>query len=67
MKLLHRVRNQLVGERIALINQLRAILLEIGQVVLQGRAKLAACLNDLLDTDCDLGITPRMRILVAAV
>ncbi len=41
---LHRVRAQLVGERTALMNQVRAILLERGYVVAQGWAKLAACL-----------------------
>ena len=61
---LHRVRDQLVGERTALMNQIRAILLERGHTVPQGRAKLAACLNTLLDPDTDSDITPRMRSLV---
>src|ERR671932_1888549 len=34
MQTLHRVRDQLVGERTALMNQIRAILLERGHVVL---------------------------------
>ena len=51
MQTLHRVRDQLVGERTALMNQIRAILLERGHVVPQGRAKLAACLDSLLDTE----------------
>ena len=41
MQTLHRARDRLVGERTALINQLRAILLERGIVVPQGRYKLA--------------------------
>src|SRR5919202_802470 len=41
LRTLHRVRGRLVGQRTALINQLRAVLLERGVVVPQGRAKLA--------------------------
>ena len=40
MQTLHRARDRLVGERTALINQLRAVLLERGLVVPQGRPKL---------------------------
>lgn len=40
MQTLHRSRDRLVGERTALINQLRAILLERGLVVPQGKRKL---------------------------
>ena len=64
---LHRVRGQLVGERTALMNQVRVILLERGHVVAQRRAKLAACLNELLDTEAGSSLTVRMRTLVAAV
>ena len=64
---LHRVRDQLVGERTALMNQVRAILLEHGYVVAQGRAKLAACLTELLDTEAGSSLTARMRTLVAEV
>lgn len=67
MQTLHRVRDQLVGERTALMNQVRAILLERGHVVAQGRAKLAACLAELLDTEAGSSLTPRMRTLVAEV
>src|ERR1700710_1768693 len=45
MQTLHRVRDQLVGERTALMNQIRAILLERGHVIPQGRARLASCLD----------------------
>ena len=38
---LHRSRDRLVGERTALINQLRAILLERGMVAPKGKRKLA--------------------------
>src|SRR5437016_10734474 len=40
MQSLHRARDRLVGERTALINQLRAILLERGIVIPKGRRKL---------------------------
>ena len=67
MQTLHRVRDQLVGERAALMNQIRAVLLERGHIVPQGRAKLAACPNNLLDPEVDPDFTPRMRSLVADV
>jgi transposase len=40
MQTLHRARDRLVGERTALINQLRAVLLERVITVAQGRRKL---------------------------
>jgi transposase len=40
-QILHRARTRLVGERTALINQLRAMLLERGIVVAKGRQRLA--------------------------
>ena len=67
MQTLHRVRGQLLGERTALTNQICAVLLERGHVTPQGRAKLAACLAALLDTDAGTSLTPRMRTLVAEV
>jgi transposase len=42
---LHRVRDRLVGERTALINQLRAVLLERGITIPQGRRKLEGHLS----------------------
>jgi transposase len=45
MQTLHRARDRLVAERTALINQLRAILLERGLTVPQGRRKLEIWLN----------------------
>jgi transposase len=45
MQTLHRARDRRVGERTALINQLRAILLERGITVPQGRHKLAKHLD----------------------
>ena len=46
---LHRVRDRLVGERTALLNQLRAVLLERGITAPQGRRKLEQVLAALLD------------------
>ena len=48
MQTLHRARDQVVRERTSLMNQLRAVLLERGVVVPQGRAKLRARITDLL-------------------
>ena len=48
---LHRVRDRLVGERTALINQLRAVLLERGITIPQGRRKLERHLAALLASD----------------
>ena len=67
MQTLHRVQDQLVGERTTLMNQIRAVLLERGHIVPQGRAKLAASLESLLDTEAVSDLTPRMRSLVADV
>jgi transposase len=48
MQTLHRARDQAVRERTSLINQLRAVLLERGVVVPQGRARLRVRVTDLL-------------------
>jgi transposase len=47
MQTLHRVRDRAVGERTSLMNQLRALLLERGVIVPQGRAKLRLRLTEL--------------------
>ncbi len=49
MQSLHRVWDRLVGERTALMNQLRAVLLERGIAVPQGRRKLEQHLAAMLD------------------
>jgi transposase len=64
MQTLHRVRDRLVGERTALINQLRAILLERGVTVAQGRRKLEQNLATMLDDDNEAALGPRMRQLI---
>ena len=67
MQTLHRSRDRLVGERTALINQLRAILLERGMVAPQGKRKLEQFLSVLMDEQDGAGLSPRMVILVADV
>src|ERR1700730_904059 len=49
MQTLHRSRDRLVGDRTALINQFRAILLERGIVAPQGKRKLEQFLVELMD------------------
>jgi transposase len=56
MQSLHRVRDRLVGARTALMNQLRALLLERGISVPQGRRKLeqhltGICSSPLIDSE----------------
>lgn len=63
---LHRVRSRLVGARKTLMNQLRAILLERGYVIPQGRRKLQQVVDDLL-ADPAFAVSPRVRELVAEI
>jgi transposase len=65
MQTLHRSRDRLVGERTALINQLRAILLERGIVVPKGKRELELALVGLMDEREGDALTARMRILIA--
>jgi transposase len=65
MQSLHRARSRLVGERTALINQLRAALLERGITVPQGRRRLERFLELVLDReDVPLSLSPRIRLLI---
>src|ERR1700748_1885297 len=64
MQTLHRARDRLVGERTALINQIRAILLERGIVVPQGRGKLERDLAILLGENQGAGLSPRVAKLI---
>ena len=64
MQTLHRSRDRLVAERTALINQLRAILLERGITVAQGKRKLELYVSALLDQENDVLLSPRMRVLI---
>jgi transposase len=61
---LHRSRDRLVGERTALINQLRAILLERGMAAPKGKRKLEQFLIVLMDEQGGVGLSPRMILLV---
>jgi transposase len=63
MQSLHRARDRLVGERTALINQLRGLLLERGIVVPKGRRKLEVYLDQLMRTD-PASLGTRIRILI---
>ena len=66
MQSLHRVRDRLVGERTALLNQLRAVLLERGSPAPQGRRKLEQALAALLDAEDGptAALSPRIRALL---
>jgi transposase len=61
---LHRVRGRLVAERTALINQLRALLLERGITAPQGRRKVERLLPEIL-ADEGNGLGTRLRRLLA--
>lgn len=65
LQTLHRARDRLVGERTALINQLRAILLERGVVVAKGKRNLEKFLAGLSEGADDHGLSERMRSLIA--
>ena len=65
MQSLHRARSRLVGERTALINQLRAALLERGITVPQGRRRLERFLELIPDReDAPPLLSPRIRLLI---
>ena len=64
MQTLHRVRDRLVGERTALLNQLRAVLLERGIAIPQGRRKLEQHLDAMLGGPEWADVAPRMRRLL---
>ena len=61
---LHRARDRLVGERTALINQLRAVLLERGITIPQGRRKLEQHLEAMMVSDGAHALSPRIRQLI---
>ena len=60
---LHRVRDRLVGQRTALMNQLRAVLLERGIAIPQGRRRLEQHLAVILKGDGVL-LSSRLRSLI---
>ncbi len=65
-QILHRARSRLVGQRTALINQLRAVLLERGIVVAKGRRRLEEYLALMFDDAAEpsLTLSPRTRLLI---
>jgi transposase len=63
MQSLHRVRDRLVGERTALINQVRALLMERGIVAPQGRRKFEQQLAVILESN-DVRLSPRIQSLI---
>src|ERR1700704_2163170 len=63
MPSLHRARDRLGGGGPALINQLRAVLLERGTVVPQGRRKLERYVDALLAEE-EIRLSPRIGLLV---
>ena len=60
--LLHKILERRIGQRTALINQLRGLLGEYGIVIAQGKEKLKAALPHLLE-DADNGLTVTAREL----
>lgn len=66
MQILHRARTRLVTNRTALINQLRALLLERGVVVAQGRQRLEKHLALMLDSEAvaPSTLSPRTLLLI---
>jgi transposase len=60
---LHRARARLIAERTALINHLRALLLERGILVAKGRKRLEDALEVFADEE-DVRLSRRMRLLV---
>jgi len=60
---LHRVRSRLVGARTTLINQMRAILLERGITVAQGRRKFEKAVDEMLADEASL-VSGRLRDLL---
>jgi transposase len=61
---MHRIRDRLVARRTAVINQIRAFLLERGMVFAQKPAKLNAAMADVLE-NADNALTPMMRNLIS--
>jgi len=57
---IHRIRDRLISRRTAVINQLRAFLLERGMVFAQRPAKLKAAMADILE-NAETDLTPQMR------
>ncbi len=65
MQTLHRARDRLVKERTSLMNQLRALLLERGIIVPQGRARLRRRIDCLLLETSGDDLSQRIRLLIS--
>lgn len=63
LQAIHRVRDRLVSRRTAVINQIRAFLLERGLVFAQSPAKLKTAMGDVLE-NAKADLNPRMRNLI---
>jgi transposase len=63
LQAIHRVRDRLVSRRTAVINQIRAFLLERGLVFAQKPARLKAPMADILE-NAEADLTPLMRNLI---
>src|SRR6202521_3715705 len=63
LQAIHRVRDRMISRRTAVINQLRAFLLERGMVFAQTPAKLRSAMPDILE-NADSDLTPLMRNLI---
>ena len=63
LQAIHRVRDRLISRRTAVINHLRAFLLERGLVFAKTPAKLRAALPEILE-NADLDLTTQMRNLI---
>jgi transposase len=64
LQAIHRVRDRLIACRTAVINQVRAFLLERGMTFAKSPAKLKLAMPEILE-NADSNLTPRMRNLVA--
>ena len=66
LQAIHRVRDRLIARRTAVINQLRAFLLERGLVFARTPAKLKAAMADILE-NAESNLTSRMRNLISGL
>jgi transposase len=66
LQAVHRIRERLVNERTAVINQIRGFLIEYGLPVKVGRASLRRDLPGILE-NAENGLSPRMRQLIVAL
>jgi transposase len=63
LQAIHRVRDRLISRRTAVINQLRAFLLERGMVFAQRPSSLKTAMVDILE-NAEADLTPQMRNLI---